>query len=66
MKELILKRIDEIKKKEQGFPKTTKRWDNFTNGTDKRHISEIDFNSLDDTSLVFLFERLIKRYYTQM
>lgn len=66
VRKLIEKRIDEIKAAEKGFPKGTMRWDNFSTGTDKRHISEIDFRKLNDDSLVFLFERLIKRYYTQM
>lgn len=66
MRDKILNRIEEIKTKEQGFPKGVQRWNNFSTGTDKRHISEIDFSELDDTALLFLFERLIKRYYTQM
>lgn len=66
MKNLILKRIEEIRTNENGFKKGTMRWNNFSNGEDKRHISEINFEELDNTSLVLLFERLIKRYYSQM
>jgi hypothetical protein len=66
IKELILKRVEEIRKHENGFPKGVQKWANFSTGTDTRHISEIDFSLLDDTSLVLLFERLVKRYYTQM
>lgn len=66
MKELILKRIEEIKNNHQGFKKGTMRWDNFSTGTDKTHISEMNFEELDDNSLLLLFERLIKRHYTQM
>jgi hypothetical protein len=65
-RDIILNRINEIKAKENGFKKGSMRWDNFSTGTDKGHISEIDFGELDDISLVFLFERIIKRYYTQM
>ena len=66
MRELILKRIQEIKKQSNGFEKGVQRWDNFSTGTDKRHISEFNFEELDDVSLCLLFERLIKRFYTQM
>ncbi len=63
---LILKRIEEIKRFENGFLKGVEKWENFSTGIDKRHISEIEWDKLNDTSLVFLFERIIKRYYTQM
>ena len=66
MRNLILKRIEEIKTNERGFPKSTMRWDNFSTGIDKRHISEIQFEDLDDNSLVLLFERLIRRVNMQM
>ena len=66
MREIMLARIEEIRNKEQGFRKGSMRWDNFSHGTVTKHISEIEFEKLDDTSLVFLFERLIRRYYTQM
>ncbi len=66
MRQLMLNRIEEIKTKERGFPRGVMRWDNFSTGTDKRHISEIKFEELEDYNLLFLFERLIKRYYTQM
>lgn len=63
----ILTRIDEIKRNENGFRKGTQRWDNFTNGgTETKHISEIDFSTLDDFTLVYLFERIIRRYNSQM
>ncbi len=70
MRDLILARLAEIKTREQGFPKATMRWKNFnkTSNGDKNdiHISELDFNSLDDTELLFFFERLIRRHYSQM
>jgi len=66
MKELILKRIEEIRRHENGFRKGTMKWDNFSTGTDKRHISEMDFSEFNDHDLVFLFERIIRRYNQQM
>jgi len=66
MREIILKRIQEIKNHEGGFRKGTMKWDNFSTGTVKTHVSEFDFNQCSDEELIFLFERLIKRYYTQM
>lgn len=65
-RQLILERIKAIKEQENGFPRGVQRWENFSNGTDTRHISVIDFEQLTDFELVFLFERLIRRYYTQM
>lgn len=66
MRQLILNRIAEIKKREHDFPRGVMRWDNFSTGTDKRHISEIKFEELEDYDLLFLFERLIRRCSMQM
>ena len=65
LRERILNRIEEIRKHENGFPKGIKKWDNFSTGIVKTHLSELDFSEGNDTELLFLFERLIKRYYTQ-
>ncbi len=67
MKKRIIKRLEEIKEKENGFKRGTMRWDGFHVDTEnKTHISEIDFNAIQDDLLVILFERIIRRYYTQM
>ncbi len=66
MRELILKRIEDYRNLSGGFPKTDKRWDNFSSGTVKTHISEIDFTVIDDYSLLLLFERIVRRYNAQM
>jgi hypothetical protein len=66
MRELILKRIEEIRAYHGGFKKGSMRWDNFSNGTDKTHISELKFEEMNDIELLMLFERMIKRHYTQM
>lgn len=64
MRQLILRRIEEIKNRENGFSKSLMKWDNFSSGTIKTHISDFDFNTCNDIELLFLFERIIKRYYT--
>lgn len=66
IRELILKRINEIKDHEHGFKKGTMKWDNFFTGTEKRHVSEVNFEEFDDFELVYLFERVVRRYNTQM
>jgi hypothetical protein len=66
MRELILKRIEEIRNKEQGFPTSVTRWRNFTHGTENKHLKDINFEELPEHELLSLFERLIRRYYTQM
>lgn len=64
MRKILIKRIEEIKINESGFPKSTSRWKNFT--VRDKHISELDFNKFDDDALVFLFERIIVRLSKQM
>ena len=66
MRELLLKRIESIRNQSAGFSKSDRRWDNISNGTVKTHISEIDFDKCTDNDLLLLFERIVKRYYTQM
>jgi len=66
MRELILKRIEEIRIKEQGFPSSIMRWQNFSNGIENKHLKDINFEELPDNELLFLFERLIRRCSIQM
>ena len=70
MRELILKRIEEIKAKENGFSKKgLMRWANFIvtwGDGSETHISQIDFQSLDDDRLLNVFERIIKVMSKQM
>lgn len=65
MREIILKRIEEIKKFENGFSKSIMKWNNFSSGTIRTHISEMDFNECNDIELLMLFERIIRRRYSQ-
>lgn len=64
MRELILKRIEEIRKSQNDFSKSNSKWKNFSNGTVKGHISDINFTECNDVELLFLFERIIKRLNT--
>lgn len=66
MRDLILNRIDEIRKQEGGFPTTTMRWRNFTHGTENKHLKDVKFEELPENELLFLFERLIRRINLQM
>ena len=54
MREQFLQEIEEIKIKEDGFPKTSTKWWLFTCGKDKIHISEFDFNKCSDEELLKL------------
>lgn len=70
LREMILERIRNIKTLSGGFSKDTTRWRNF-NGIGKEgvvntHISEMDIDALNDDDLLFLFERIVRRYYQQM
>ena len=64
MRQLILNRIEEIKKYNDDFKKDTMRWNNVT--VDGEHISNADFSKLSDGKLLIVFERIIRRNYTQM
>lgn len=66
MRELILKRIEELRVYHGGFSKSSMRWDNFSSGTVKTHISELKFEEMNDVELLMMFERLIRRHNMQM
>lgn len=62
----ILKRIEEIKLNENGFKKGTMRWDKLKFAFRPDHISEMDFSTIPDPTLIYVFEQIIKQYYSQM
>ena len=70
LKEMILERIGNIGRLSGGFSISSMRWQNFyglgKDGIVNTHISEMDFESLNDDDLLFVFERIIKKYYSQM
>ena len=59
MRDLILKRLNEIKEKEKGFPKDTIRWRDFIHND--VHVSELDFNTFNDVDLLRSFEYIFRR-----
>lgn len=65
VRELILKRIEEMRKYENGF-RNKARYGEFSSGTVKADASQIEWDKLNDYDLVFLFERLIRCYNAQM
>lgn len=66
MKELILNRIKEIKRAEQGFSRSLMKWQlPLSNGQVVKYADEIAFEELNDHDLLFLFERLLRRHLTQ-
>jgi hypothetical protein len=67
MRKLILDRIEQIRRSENNFNRSVMRWGRpLTNGTDVKYADEINFEELNDTDLLFLFERLIRRVNMQM
>lgn len=58
MRDLILKRIAEIKASNRGFEKSYKKWDNME--VAGVHISQVDFSKVGDADLVSVFERMIR------
>jgi hypothetical protein len=59
MRELILKRIEELRTKGE-FKKSAMRWRNH-NIDAHTHISEFDFNTCSDEMLLHLYERIIRQ-----
>lgn len=64
MRKSILERIEQIKISEENFNKLSVRWKDFIIAG--KHISEIDFNILDDNQLVSMFESVLFKYYKQI
>ena len=60
----MLCRIEAIKLTEQGFNKNTMRWKSFVVGD--KHISEVNFEAMDDDALLYFFERIVIRAKAQM
>lgn len=69
MRELIISRLDAMKEKERGFSRiATMRWANVFIDYKGRttHISDVDWNELSDDQLLDTYERVVRRYYSQM
>jgi len=66
MRQLILDRINQIKRVENGFSKSLMKWRQpLSHGTITKFAEEIIFEDLSDSDLLFLFERILRRHYTQ-
>jgi hypothetical protein len=66
MRKLLLNRIYELKEEHQGFNKSSMRWMHFIITNDNIHISNYNFQTCKDADLLPLYERIIKRHYSQM
>jgi len=68
MRELILKRIEDIRNTSDNFPISSMRWQhiNYNRNDEMIHISDLDFNICTDDHLLYLFERILRNYHKQM
>jgi hypothetical protein len=66
MRKLLLNRIYELREEHNGFNKSSMRWMHFIISNDNIHISNYNFHTCPDAELLSLFERIIKRHYSQM
>jgi len=67
MRKIILDRIEELKRKENGFSRSLMKWQSLLSyGTTKAYADEVIFEELNDHELLILFERILIRYYKQM
>jgi hypothetical protein len=66
MRKLLLNRIYELKEEHQGFNKSSMRWMHFFITNDNIHISNYSFQKCNDTDLLQLFERIMRRHFSQM
>jgi hypothetical protein len=71
MRTLIENRLDEIKKANGGFSKASMRWCNLNVDINGKsfHISEIPdslWKSISNDQLINIYERIIRRHYSQM
>lgn len=58
MRDLLIKRLKELKDKENNFSKGLMKYNNvYHNNT---HISELNFNTLNNNELLTLFERIVR------
>jgi len=63
MRKLILKRIEDIRISDDGFSKFSPRWKDVVS---KRgvHISDLAWDLIDDRELLWVFEKIVKAYYS--
>jgi len=64
MRQLILQRIEDIKKEHNGFDKGLMRWREFL--IFGKSIQTLDFNTFNDEELLVAYEKVLRRHYIQM
>ena len=64
LRQLILKRIEEIKYTEHGFSKDLQKCSKFKS-TATVHISDFNFEVCTDVELLRMFEMILRQYYKQ-
>lgn len=66
MRDLILKRIQEIRELNSNFSRNLMRWQNFNCGPHNTHLSVYNFDTCNDEDLVKIFEKIVKFNAKQM
>ena len=65
MRDLVLDRVYWIKARENGFDRSFPKWNRpLSHGSTVNYADEIIFEDLSDIDLFFLYERIIRRYYS--
>jgi hypothetical protein len=65
MRQIILKRLEDIKKAQNGFPTSLMRWQKFK-GPNDTPLKDVIFDSIPDEELIQLFERVVRQCSKQM
>lgn len=63
MRDIVIERLEELKRTNGNFGKGLMRWTGKFNG---QHYQDIDFDDLGDEDLLKLLEVILKKYYRQM
>jgi len=66
MRDLILKRIQEIRVLNGNFSRNSMRWSNFNCGSNNTHLSVYNFDTCNDEDLVKIFEKIVRFNSKQM
>ena len=65
MREILLKRLQQIKFSQAGFNRNLKPWNiPISHGTLNEFADSMDFSKLEDEDLLFMFERIVRRLGT--
>jgi hypothetical protein len=64
LRESVFERIEEIRQHSGNFSKTTMRWQSVI--VNDKHVSEVNLAEVDEETLLKYFEKIVRKYYTQM